>query len=88
VSEFLANFADQASGICYVMALLGCLYALFAIVAVRSFAQSTIPTTIEQFPPILKPLFAVFIASFFGRRVEWRGQYYGVTADKTLACYE
>jgi ceramide glucosyltransferase len=32
--------------------------------------------------------FVVFIASFFGRRVEWRGQYYGVAADNTLACYE
>jgi hypothetical protein len=71
------------------MALLGCLYALFAILAVRSFAQSTIPTTIEQFPPvtILKPLFLVFIASLFGRRVEWLGQYYGVAADKSFACY-
>jgi len=58
VSEFLANSADQASVICYVIALLGCLYALFAIVAVRSFARSTIPATIQQFPPvtILKPL--------------------------------
>jgi ceramide glucosyltransferase len=32
--------------------------------------------------------FLVFVASFFGRRVEWRGQSYGVAADKTLACYE
>jgi ceramide glucosyltransferase len=32
--------------------------------------------------------FIVFVASFFGRRVEWRGQYYGAAADKTLACYE
>jgi ceramide glucosyltransferase len=32
--------------------------------------------------------FIVFVVSFFGRRVEWRGQYYGATADKTLACYE
>jgi len=30
----------------------------------------------------------VFVVSFFGRRVEWRGQYYGAAADKTLACYE
>jgi ceramide glucosyltransferase len=29
--------------------------------------------------------FAVFVASFFGRRVEWRGQRYGVKADHTLA---
>jgi len=32
--------------------------------------------------------FIVFVVSFFGRRVEWRGQYYGAAADKTLACYE
>jgi ceramide glucosyltransferase len=29
--------------------------------------------------------FVVFIASFFGRRVEWRGRRYGVKADHTLA---
>jgi ceramide glucosyltransferase len=28
--------------------------------------------------------FAVFVASFFGRHVEWRGQRYGVKADHTL----
>jgi ceramide glucosyltransferase len=32
--------------------------------------------------------FVAFVASFFGRRVEWRGRRYGVAADKTLACYE
>jgi ceramide glucosyltransferase len=32
--------------------------------------------------------FFVFVVSFFGRRVEWRGQHYGVATDKTLACYE
>jgi ceramide glucosyltransferase len=31
--------------------------------------------------------FAVFVASFFGRRVEWRGHRYGVQADNTLAYY-
>jgi ceramide glucosyltransferase len=31
--------------------------------------------------------FAVFIASFFGRRVEWRGHHYGMHADNTLAYY-
>lgn len=31
--------------------------------------------------------FIVFIASFFGRRVEWRGHHYGVRADNTLAYY-
>jgi ceramide glucosyltransferase len=32
--------------------------------------------------------FVAFVASFFGRGVEWRGRRYGVAADKTLACYE
>jgi ceramide glucosyltransferase len=31
--------------------------------------------------------FAVFVASFFGRNVEWRGHHYGVQADNTLAYY-
>jgi len=31
--------------------------------------------------------FVVFLASFFGRGVEWRGQRYGVRADSTLARY-
>jgi hypothetical protein len=37
--------------------------------------------------------FAISCLSSYSRafsvaRVEWRGQYYGVAADKTLACYE
>jgi ceramide glucosyltransferase len=31
--------------------------------------------------------FIVFVASFFGRGVEWRGRRYGVRADSTLARY-
>jgi ceramide glucosyltransferase len=31
--------------------------------------------------------FAIFLASFFGRDIEWRGQRYGLRADKTLAYY-
>ncbi len=31
--------------------------------------------------------FVVFVASFFGRGVEWRGHRYGVLADNTLAYY-
>jgi ceramide glucosyltransferase len=31
--------------------------------------------------------FIVFVASFFGRVVEWRGRRYGVQADNTLAYY-
>jgi ceramide glucosyltransferase len=31
--------------------------------------------------------FVVFVASFFGRGVEWRGRRYGVKADNTLARY-
>jgi hypothetical protein len=38
--------------------------------------------------PIRDLLSFVVFASLFGRRMEWRGQYYGVAAEKTLACYE
>jgi len=31
--------------------------------------------------------FVVFVASFFGRRVEWRGRRYGLAAENTLAYY-
>lgn len=31
--------------------------------------------------------FVIFLASFFGRAIEWRGRRYGVQADKTLAYY-
>jgi ceramide glucosyltransferase len=31
--------------------------------------------------------FAIFLASFFGRDIEWRGRRYGLRADKTLAYY-
>ena len=31
--------------------------------------------------------FGVFVASFFGRGVEWRGHRYGVAADNRLAYY-
>jgi ceramide glucosyltransferase len=31
--------------------------------------------------------FVIFVASFFGRGVEWRGHRYGVRADNTLARY-
>lgn len=31
--------------------------------------------------------FAIFLASFFGRDIEWRGQRYDVRPDKTLAYY-
>ncbi len=31
--------------------------------------------------------FAIFLASYFGRDIEWRGARYGVRADKTLAYY-
>jgi ceramide glucosyltransferase len=31
--------------------------------------------------------FAIFIASFFGRAIEWRGHRYGVRADNSLAHY-
>ena len=31
--------------------------------------------------------FAIFVASFFGRGVEWRGHRYGLRADNRLAYY-
>lgn len=31
--------------------------------------------------------FAIFLASYFGRDIEWRGRRYGMRADKTLAYY-
>ena len=56
--EFFANFADYASAACYLAALLGCVYALFAIWAVRGFARSRGAALPASFPPvtILKPL--------------------------------
>jgi len=56
--EFFANFADYASAACYLAALLGCVYALFAIWVIRSFARSTGTALPVTFPPvtILKPL--------------------------------
>jgi ceramide glucosyltransferase len=58
VHEFLANCAHYASAVCYLAALLGCVYALFAIWTVRGFARSTGAAPIASFPPvtILKPL--------------------------------
>jgi hypothetical protein len=38
--------------------------------------------------PIRDLLIFCRIRELFARRVEWRGQYHGVAADKTLACYE
>ena len=57
--EFFADFADYASAACYLAALLGCVYALFAIWAVRGFARSTVAALPLSFPPvtILKPLY-------------------------------
>jgi len=31
--------------------------------------------------------FAIFVASFLSRRLEWRGHHYGLAADNTLAYY-
>jgi hypothetical protein len=38
--------------------------------------------------PIRDLLIFCRIRELFGRHVEWRGQYHGVAADKTLGCYE
>jgi ceramide glucosyltransferase len=58
LGEFFANLADYASAVFYFAALLGCIYALFAIWAVRSFARSPGAAALVNFPPvtILKPL--------------------------------
>jgi ceramide glucosyltransferase len=58
LGEFFANVADYASAVFYFAALLGCIYALFAIWAVRSFARSPGAVALVDFPPvtILKPL--------------------------------
>jgi ceramide glucosyltransferase len=58
VREFFTHLADYASAVCYVAALIGCVYALFAIWTVRGFARSTCAAAPVNFPPvtILKPL--------------------------------
>ena len=58
MGEFFANVADYASAVFYFAALLGCIYALFAIWAARSFARSPGAAALVNFPPvtILKPL--------------------------------
>ena len=56
--QFFTHLADCASAVCYVAALIGCVYALFAIWTVRGFARSTYAAAPVNFPPvtILKPL--------------------------------
>jgi ceramide glucosyltransferase len=58
LGEFFANLAAYASAVFYFAALLGCIYALFAIWAVRSFARSSRAAALVNFPPVtvLKPL--------------------------------
>jgi ceramide glucosyltransferase len=59
LGEFFANLANDASAVFYLAALLGCIYALFAVWAVRSFARSKPAAPLASFPPvtILKPLY-------------------------------
>jgi ceramide glucosyltransferase len=58
LGEFIANLAYHASAVFYVAALLGCIYTLLAMWAVRGFARSPSAATPVNFPPvtILKPL--------------------------------
>jgi ceramide glucosyltransferase len=62
VGELFANSAGStayyASVVCYVVAALGCAYALFGTTAARDFARSTAAAPPKSFPPvtILKPL--------------------------------
>jgi ceramide glucosyltransferase len=57
--EFFTNLVDYASAVFYLAALLGCIYALFAVWAVRSFARSNSAAPNASLPPvtILKPLY-------------------------------
>jgi ceramide glucosyltransferase len=59
LGEFFANLGNYASAVFYLAALLGCIYALFATRAARSFARSTGAAPLANFPPvtILKPLY-------------------------------
>ena len=58
LSEFLESSAACASAICYLVALVGCVYALFVIWAARGFAATPEPAPLAKPPPltILKPL--------------------------------
>jgi ceramide glucosyltransferase len=58
VDEFLAECIAVAALACYGAAVLGCLYALVAVYAVRRFAASADDTPVPHYPPItiLKPL--------------------------------
>src|SRR5215471_15805420 len=58
VGELLENSAAYASAVCYLAALVGSAYALFALWAARSFLRKSRPAPIANCPPvtILKPL--------------------------------
>ena len=58
MTELLESSAACASAICYLAALVGCVYALFAIWAARGFAATPEPAPLAKPPPltILKPL--------------------------------
>ncbi|MGH6738886.1 MAG: bacteriohopanetetrol glucosamine biosynthesis glycosyltransferase HpnI, partial [Bradyrhizobium sp.] len=71
-----------AAGCIIVVAALACRFAL-QIQLDRAFALRGDWFWLGPFRDVLS--YAVFIASFFGRNVEWRGQRYGVRADNTLA---
>ena len=61
MSDFFAKSADYASVACYVAAIFGSAYALFAIWAARGFVRSSGATPTGGYPPvtILKPLHGV-----------------------------
>ena len=84
------------------LALLGLLFGgmtpagvvVIAALACRSMLQSELARAFRLRQDVLwiGPLrdmlsFAVFVVSFFGRGVEWRGRRYAVRADNTLAYY-
>jgi ceramide glucosyltransferase len=57
VDEYFYSVGDWASVVCYAAALLGCVYALFAVWAARRFARAA-PRLDANYPPVtvLKPL--------------------------------
>jgi ceramide glucosyltransferase len=63
---------------------LACRFAL-ALAIDRAFAPRGVSIWLLPLCDLLS--FAIFIASFFGRAIEWRGHRYGVRADNTLAHY-
>ena len=71
-----------------VAAALGCRFALQAELNRLFQLRNAISWEMSLLGPIRDILsFVIFVVSFFGRRVEWRGNVYDVSADNTLTRY-